>query len=313
MSSNQSRFLCDEFLLNYDGTPVPFQPLSTCCDMHMRGFSSGAKKQRQCHYCNRYVCPSRLNRCSRSRCLRQKRRDLWCVCDLCLKHGRHYITDTGDVEVGGCRDRRNQQKQARNIQKIMRGYLGRKQMCVKHKAATKIQKIWRGYREAKRWGRLKNDPFALHVMTIARNMGVCDICGCETYIVKKCCGVKVCFRCNARFHGRCAVHQREELNEEFDCDGCRKTVNYMTSLMCRECNGLFCDDCVFDNDPLRAECKSCGRRIVENWLATKIQKVWRGSRVPHFKIWLFFRNSLGRRQLAIKTTQGKGWRGYVVI
>jgi hypothetical protein len=293
MFSSQSRFLYGEFVLEYGPTnrPFPFQPLSTCCATDMRPFGYGAKKQRQCHYCNRYVCPSRLNRCSSSQCFRQKRRGLWCVCELCLKHGRHYITDTRDVEVGGCRDRRNQQKQARNIQKIWRGYLVRKQMRVKSIAATKIQKRFRAY--------LVRCYLSIRVKSTAATTieaywrwrgqdlvvmrGVCDVCGNSGWVGGECCGVKACVSCDARFWGRCVVHQRDELNAEMWCNGCGKRGNNMTILRCIECEDWFCDDCLWNKNPIRPECFFCHFNTPSgHFAATKIQAAWRGYVVRKF-------------------------------
>jgi hypothetical protein len=162
---------------------------------------------------------------------------------------------------------------ATKIQKLFRAYLVRDYLSIRVKstAATTIEAYWR-------WRGQK--------LVVMR--GVCDVCGNSGWVGGECCGVKVCVSCDARFWGRCVVHQRDELNAEMWCNGCGKRGNNMTILRCIECEDWFCDDCLGNKNPIRPECSYCriitdhnyieiaAREIQRIWQAEKIQKIWRG-------------------------------------
>ena len=97
--------------------------------------------------------------------------------------------------------------------------------------------------------------------------GECDLCGNEEELVNQCCSVKVCFPCDCRFAGRCAVCQRDELNEEVFCEGegCENVGTSMTILYCPYCDGFFCPDCLDGKEPWDVCCTklSCAEKWIE--------------------------------------------------
>ena len=75
----------------------------------------------------------------------------------------------------------------------------------------------------------------------------CSTCGEEMTGEPKseCCGQKVCYKCNARLRGLCAVCDKDILNSAQECDICGREGNGFTIQRCclDECTWLVCGEC----------------------------------------------------------------------
>ena len=77
----------------------------------------------------------------------------------------------------------------------------------------------------------------------------CDLC-CDDdiHIHNECCGIKVCFPCDAKLVGMCSLCDRMELNKTICCDKCSKECKIVTSGFCPYCEEIFCSTCLHINE-----------------------------------------------------------------
>ena len=75
----------------------------------------------------------------------------------------------------------------------------------------------------------------------------CDLCG-DDDIHNECCGIKVCFSCDAKMIGFCCICDRTELNKVVFCEKCGQEGTSMTIMYCPYCDDIVCASCLYLND-----------------------------------------------------------------
>lgn len=77
----------------------------------------------------------------------------------------------------------------------------------------------------------------------------CDLCGTDKDSnFNKCCGINVCFPCDAKLVGRCCICERIELNRVMCCQTCDKECTNMLLAYCPYCEYMVCSTCLHIND-----------------------------------------------------------------
>ena len=92
------------------------------------------------------------------------------------------------------------------------------------------------------------------VIINASQKEMCDLCGNMRIIYNECCGMKVCFPCDAQLVGLCSVCKRKELNLTIECDKCECIITLMTSYYCWDdecdvCHDTLCNKCIDEKHP----------------------------------------------------------------
>ena len=86
-------------------------------------------------------------------------------------------------------------------------------------------------------------------LSLQHEISICDLCGNDKDSnFNKCCGINVCFPCDAKLYGKCCICDRIELNQMIGCETCGKECTNMLIAYCPYCDKMVCSTCLHINE-----------------------------------------------------------------